>query len=95
MAIVLTFGREMMHIICAYGPQSKRPDTENVCFYDEMASELNLGSSSEIIISLEDFNGHVKKYVKSFEGVHGRNGIGKKMQKKEDCWGSVMKERCA
>ena len=39
MAIVLTLGREVMRIICAYGPQSGKPDTEKVCFYDEMASE--------------------------------------------------------
>ena len=29
MAIVLTSGREVIRIICAYGPQSGRPDTEN------------------------------------------------------------------
>ena len=39
MAIVLTLGREVMRIICAYGPQSGKPDTEKVCFYDEIASE--------------------------------------------------------
>ena len=39
MAIVLTLGREMMPIICAYRPQSGRPDTGKVCFCDEVASE--------------------------------------------------------
>ena len=39
MAIVLTLGRKVIGIICAYGPQSGRPDTDKVCFYDEMASE--------------------------------------------------------
>ena len=33
MAIALTLGREVMGIICAYGPQSGRPDTENVHFF--------------------------------------------------------------
>ena len=28
-----------MQIICAYGPQSGRPEMDKVCFYDEMASE--------------------------------------------------------
>ena len=42
MAIVLTLRREVMRIICAYGPQSGRPDTEKVRFYDEMASEWDL-----------------------------------------------------
>ena len=40
MAIVLTLGREVMRIIiCAYGPQSGRLDTEKFRFYGEMASE--------------------------------------------------------
>ena len=38
MAIVLTLGREVMRIICAYGPQSGRPDAEKVRFHDEMRS---------------------------------------------------------
>ena len=30
--------------------------------------------------------------AEGFEGVHGGNGMGEKMRKKEDCWSSVMKE---
>ena len=78
MAIVLTLGREVMRIICAYGPQSERPDTEKVRFDDEMGNEWDLGSSSKIIISLEDFNGHVGKCAEGFEGVHGGNDVGKR-----------------
>ena len=89
MAIVLTLGREVMRVICSYGPQSGRPDAEKVRFYDEM------GSSSEIIVSLGDFNGHVGKYAEGFEGVHGGNSVGKKMQKEEVCWSFVMRESCA
>ena len=39
MAIVLTLGREVIRIICAYGPLSGKPDTEKVHFYDGMASK--------------------------------------------------------
>ena len=95
MAIVLTLGREVMRVICAYGPQSGRPDAEKVRFYDEMGSEWDLGSSSEIIVSLGDFNGHVGKYAEGFEGVHGEMVLGKEMQKEEDCWSFVMRESCA
>ena len=59
--IVLTSDREGMRVVCAYGPQSGRPDAEKVSFYDEMGNEWDLGSSSEIIVSLGDFNGHVGK----------------------------------
>ena len=59
MATVLPLGRKVMHIICAYGPQRRRLDRKKVRFYDEMVSEWDFGSSSEIIVSLKDFNGHV------------------------------------
>ena len=66
-----------------------------VCFYNKMASEWDLGSSREIIVSLWDFNGHVGKCAEGFEGAHGGIVLGKKMQKEEDCWSSVMKRSCA
>ena len=50
MVIVLTLGREVTRVICTYGPQSGRQDAEKVHFYDEMGSEWDLGSSSEIIV---------------------------------------------
>ena len=81
MAIVLTLGREVMRVICAYGPQSGRPDAQKVHFYDEMGSEWDLGTSSEIIVSLGDFNGHVGKYAEGFEGAHG--GREKKCRRKK------------
>ena len=67
-----------MQIICVNGPQSGRPGTEKACYHDEMASEWDLGSSSEIIVTLGDFNGHVGKCAEGFEGVHGGNDIGKR-----------------
>ena len=60
-----------------------------------MASEWDFESCSEIIVSLGDFNGPVRKCAEGFEGVHGRMVLGKEMQKEEDCWSSVMKESCA
>ena len=50
MAIVLILGREVIRVICAYGPQSGRPHAEKVYFYYKMGSERALGSSSEIIV---------------------------------------------
>ena len=84
MAVVLTLGREVMQIVCAYGPQSRRPDTEKVRFYDEMASEWDFRSSSEIIISLRDFNGHVGNVLRFLKMYTGGMVLGKEMQKEED-----------
>ena len=55
MTIVLTLGREVMRIICAYGLKSGRPDAEKVRFYDKMGSEWDLESSSEIIVFFREF----------------------------------------
>ena len=46
-----------------------------------MTSKWNLGSSSKIVVSLEDFNENVGKCVEGFEGVHGENGVGKRIAK--------------
>ena len=78
MAIVLTLDRKKMRIICAYGPQSDRPDAEIIRFYDEMGSEWDWGRSSKIIFSLGDFDGHVEKCAEGFEAVHWGNSIGKR-----------------
>ena len=88
-----------MRIVCAYGPQRGRLDTKKVCFYDEMASEWDLESFSEIIVSLGNFNRHVGKCAVSFEGVHGGNGNGKRntegrrllkfCDEKELCWANT------
>ena len=75
MAIVLTLGREVMLIVCAHGPRSERPDAEKVYFYDEMATEWDFGSSSEIFGGFQWTCGDC---VEGFEGVHGGNGIGKR-----------------
>ena len=53
------------------GPQSGRPDTEKVRFYDEMASEWDFESSSEIIVSSGHFKelwGNVLKVLKVYMG---------------------------
>ena len=94
MAIVLTLGREVMRVICAYGPQSGRLDAEKVCFYDKIGSEWFLGISSEIIVSLGilmDMWGNVLRVLK----LHTEEMVlGKEVQKEEDYSSFVMKESC-
>ena len=61
----------MIRIICAYGPHSGRPDRGKVRFFDKMASEWDLENSSEMIVSMGDFNEHLGKCADGFEGVGG------------------------
>ena len=43
---------------------------------------------------LGDFNEHVRKHDKGFEGMHKVNQI-KEMWMEQDCWCVVMKKSCA
>ena len=52
-----------MNNMCVWATKWKTRHNES-SFYEEMSSEWNLGSSSEIIVSLDDFNEHVGKYAK-------------------------------
>ena len=76
-ANVLTIGKTVMQIIRAHGSQSGKPDMKKACFYKKMASEWDLGGSSKINFSVEDFKENVRKYVESIESVHERNGTKK------------------
>ena len=78
MAIGLVFEEEVVRVICAYAPQSGKPDAEKERFYEEMASEWSVANENELVLGLGDFNGHVRKCAEGFEGIHGGYGIGKR-----------------
>ena len=48
----------------------------------------------KLALGLGDFNGHVRKRIDRFKGVHGGYGIGKKMLREEEYWNFVMKRSC-
>ena len=78
MAIGLVFGKEVVRVICAYAPQSGKPDAEKERFYEEMASEWSMANTNELVLGLGDFNGYAGKCAEGFEGIHGEYGIGKR-----------------
>ena len=43
-----------------------------------MASEWDLQNSSEVVLGMGNFNGHVGRQIDGFEGMHGGYGIGKR-----------------
>ena len=67
-----------MRVICAYAPQSGKPDAEKKRFNEEMALERSMGNANELVLGLEDFKCHVGKCAEGFEGMHGGYGIGKR-----------------
>ena len=78
MTVVLAFGKQVIRVISAYGPQAGRPLEEKHRFYDELAAEYELQNPSEIILGQGDFNGHIGEEIEGFEDVHEENGIGKR-----------------
>ena len=76
--MVLVFEEEVIRVICAYAPQVGRSECEKDQFYDDMASEWDSQSSDEVVLGLGDFNGHVGRFIDSFESVHGGYEIGRK-----------------
>ena len=76
--MVLVFEEEVIKVLCAYAPQVGRSECEKNQFCNDMANEWNLLSPGEVVLGLGDFNGHVGRFIDSFEGVHGGYGIGRK-----------------
>ena len=50
MAIVITLNREVIRIICAYGPQCGGPNTEKVCFCSLDTEKRRLSGTWEVLV---------------------------------------------
>ena len=72
-------------VICAYAPQSGKPDAEEERFYEEMTREWSVANENDLVLGLGDFNDHVGKCAEGFEGIHGGYGT-KKTTLKEECY---------
>ena len=94
MAMVLVFEEEIIQVMSAYSPQVGRSKCEKDQLYNDMASEWDLQNPIEVVLGMGDFNRHVGRQIDGFEGVHGGNGIGKKMLR-EDYSSFMMKRSCA
>ena len=56
-----------MNLICAYAPQSGKPDSEKESFYEKMAREWSMANANEMVLGLGDFNGHVGNVQKDLK----------------------------
>ena len=50
MAIGLVSGEEVVRVICAYAPQSGKPDAEKERFHEEMAREWSMANANELVL---------------------------------------------
>ena len=76
MTVVMVLEEEVLRIICVYGSQSGRTAAEKEHFYDDLRNEGDLHRVGELVLGMDDFNGHVGKRIEGYEDVHGGNGIG-------------------
>ena len=68
--------KEIIRVICAYAPQSGKPDIQKHKFYDKLVHEWYMKGTKEFTLGIKDFKGYVGKKVNEFEGIYGGNGIG-------------------
>ena len=69
-------GKGVYTFISVYAPQSGLTEADKQSFYDMLQSEVAKIPSSEIVIPLGDWNGHVCLECSGFEDVYGGHGFG-------------------
>ena len=74
--IRLIIGKGVYTFISVYAPQSGLTEADKQSFYDMLQSVVAMIPSSEIVIPLGDWNGHVGLECNGFEDVHGGHGFG-------------------
>ena len=81
MMVLMMLEEEVVKIVCVYGLKSGRMGADffyDEHFYDDLRSEWELHRVGELVLGMGDFNRHVGKRTKGYEGVHGGNGIGER-----------------
>ena len=79
----------MLRLICGYSPWSGRRLEEEQYFYDDVKGEWDAHSSGDLVMCLNDLNGHMCWYVDGFDGFHRQYGVGQR-KLKEECYYSFV-----
>ena len=56
---VVVFEENVLKLICAYAPQSRRSLEEKQSFDDELKCEWDMHSADDLVMCLCNFNGHI------------------------------------
>ena len=65
-------------MICGHAPQSGCSLEEKQSFYDKLKCKWDMHSADNLVICIDDFNGHVGRHIHGFGEVHGGCGVGLK-----------------
>ena len=79
MSLAIVF-EEVLRVVWAYAPQSGKLMEEREFFYEDLSAEWTTHHTSELIIGMRDFNGHVGRNIDGFQGVNGGFSIGERNQ---------------
>ena len=63
MTICLIFGEETIRVICAYAPESGKPNMQKHKFYYKLIHEWDMKGTKALTLGIGDFNCHVGKKV--------------------------------
>ena len=56
--VVVVHEEDVLRLICGYAPQSGRSLEEKQCFHDELNCEWVMYSADDLVMCLDDINGH-------------------------------------
>ena len=76
MSLAIVF-EEVVRDVCSYAPQSGKSMEEKGNCYEDLSREWTTHHTSELIIVIGDFNGHVGRNIDGCQGFHGVFSIGK------------------
>ena len=76
MLLKLIVGNAVVTFISVYAPQAGLPEAVKAQFYDQLQAVCMNIPSTEVLICLGDWNGHVGAAADGYENVHGGHGYG-------------------
>ena len=74
-SVVVVFEEDVLRLICGYALQSGRTLEGKQSFYVELKCEWDMHSADNLAMCLGDFNGHVGRHNRGFNGVHCGFGV--------------------
>ena len=78
MLLKLIIGNAVLTFIALYAPQVGLPEADKVQFFDQLQATCTTIPSSEVLICLGDWNGHVGAAAGGYGNVHGGHGYGER-----------------
>ena len=78
MTLVAVLEEDVLRLICGYAPQSGRSLEDKQSFHDELKCELDMHSTDDLVMCLDDINGYVGGHIDDFDGVHGGYDVGQR-----------------